>query len=68
MVKHLTFICINTNEAFISLRYSKISNPYGLRIHMIFFSVFIAVALMMAKHSGGTDASLEVICSSIPTF
>lgn len=47
-VKHLTFICINANEACITVRYSKTSNQYGL-ITSFFFSVFIGITLMMTK-------------------
>lgn len=69
-VKHLTFICINANEACISVRYSKTSNQYGLRTHMIFLlSVYCHYFNDDKKQKGdGTDASLEVVYSSVQTF
>lgn len=44
-VKHLTFICINANEASISVRYSKTSNQYGLRTRMIFLQCLLPLLL-----------------------
>lgn len=62
VVKHLTFICIYANEACISVRYSKTSNQYGLRTHMIFlFSAYCRYFNDDKKQKGdGMDASLEV--------
>lgn len=70
VVKHLTFICINANEACISGRYSKTSNQYGLRAHMIFLlSVYCHYFNDDKKQKGdATDASLGVIYSSVQTF
>lgn len=69
-VKYLTFICINANEACISVRYSKPSNQYGLRTHVIFLlSVYCHYFVDDKKQKGdGTDASLEVVYSSVQTF